>query len=62
MRPPMRPRKEPEASSTMVKPGPKLWRNQRTTLMARMRVPAFTRKPRTFSHTCMAQFWKVGRR
>ena len=62
---PMEPRMEEEASDTMPKAPPskpKVWRNQSSTLMARIRVPAFTRKPFTFSHTWRAMFFRVGRR
>ena len=61
----MAPRKESPASETMVTPPPerpKDCKNHSTTLMAKIRVPAFTRKPRTFSHTCIRQFFAVGSR
>ena len=51
-----------DACSAMRKPGPKDWRNQSSTLMARISVPAFTRKPRTLSHTWSRMFFRVGSR
>ena len=64
-RPPTKPRMEDSSLDTMPKvppSKPKDWRNQSSTLMARIRVPAFTRKPFTFSHTWRAIFLRVGRR
>ncbi len=39
---------------------PKVCRNQSSTLMARIRVPACTRKPRTFSHTWSRDVFQCG--
>ena len=47
-------------SSTMWRLGLKLWRNQTTTLMAAMMVPARVRKSRTRSQTWSQMLWRVG--
>ena len=58
--PPTRARMLSAVSSTIRRPGPKLWRNQTATLMAAMTVPARVRKSRTRSHTWSQIFCRVG--
>ena len=62
MRAPRVPSMELAASSTMCREKSKDWSSHSTTDMARIRVPAFTRKPFTFCHTWVAMFSMEGKR